>query len=99
MRLFVASLATETNTFSPVFTDLRDFQEAFYHPPGSHPDVPSLCSAPFIALRERRARGDGEIEVVEGTAAWAEPGGLLSRDCYLRLRDEILAQLVRRPAG
>ncbi len=93
MRLFVASLATETNTFSPVFTDLRDFQNNFYFLPGTHPDTPSLCSAPFIALREYQKKGSNAVEVIEGTAAWAEPGGIVSRTAYLHLRDEILEQL------
>lgn len=91
MKVFVASLATETNTFSPVFTDLSSFKESFYAAPGEHPDTPTLCSAPFIACREQiPALG---WELVEGTAAWAEPGGLLNRQAYEQLRDEILAQL------
>lgn len=93
MRLFVASLATETNTFSPVFTDLRDFRETFYFPAGRHPEVPSLCSAPFIALREFRDRSREPVDVIEGTAAWAEPGGVVSGDAYTQLRDEILEDL------
>ena len=93
MRLFVASLATETNTFSPVFTDLRDFRDNFYFPPGQHPDLPSLCSAPFIALREYRDRMGGAVEAIEGSAAWAEPGGIVSCAAYAQLRDEILGQL------
>ncbi len=92
MRVFTASLATETNTFSPVPTDRRSFETAFYAPPGAHPDTPTLCSAVIPALR-RRAASDPELEVVEGTAAWAEPGGLLRLDVYEELRDEILAQL------
>ncbi len=93
MKLFVASLATETNTFSPVFTDLRDFRENFYFPPGEHPDVPSLCSAPFIALREHRGRASAPVKIVEGTAAWAEPGGIVNGAAYTHLRDEIIGQL------
>ena len=93
MKLFVASLATETNTFSPVFTDLRDFRDNFYFPPGTHPDTPSLCSAPYIALREYKESAGCNVEVIEGTAAWAEPGGIVSREAYLQLRDEILGQL------
>ncbi len=93
MRLFVASLATETNTFSPVFTDLRDFRDNFYFPPGQHPNIPSLCSAPFIALREYRDRMGDAIETIEGSAAWAEPGGIVSCAAYVQLRDEILSQL------
>jgi microcystin degradation protein MlrC len=91
MRIFTASLATETNTFSPVSTDRASFEAAFYAPPGAHPDTPTLCSSPMVALRRRAAR-DG-IALIEGTATWAEPGGLIQRQTYEALRDEILGQL------
>ncbi|WEQ58240.1 M81 family metallopeptidase [Novacetimonas hansenii] len=91
VRVFVASLATETNTFSPVPTDLSAFKAAFYAPPGQHPPTPTLCSAVVPALRSRRA--DGDFELVEGTCTWAEPGGLVKRQTYEELRDEILEQL------
>ena len=74
MRIFTASLATETNTFSPVPTDRASFEMAFYAPPGQHPPTPTLCSAPMVVLR--RIAGREGLDVVEGTAAWAEPGGL-----------------------
>lgn len=91
MRVFCASLATETNTFSPLRTDMSDFLESFYAPPGDHPETPTLCSAVFPALRKRAAAG--EIELVEGTATWAEPGGLLNAATWEHLRDEVLGQL------
>ncbi len=91
MRIFTASLATETNTFSPVPTDRASFEMAFYAGPGEHPDTPTLCSAPMVVLR-RRAREEG-FELIEGTATWAEPGGLLQQQAYEGLRDEILDQL------
>ena len=91
MRVFTASLATETNTFSPIPTDLSSFRGTFYAPPGHHPETPTLCSAPMVVAR-RRAREDG-FTLVEGTAAWAEPAGILSRAAYETLRDEILGQL------
>lgn len=91
MRVFVGSLATETNTFSPLFVDRSAFESAFYCPPGAHPAEPTLCSAPFVAAR-RRAKADG-FTLIEGTAAWAEPAGLVSRDAYEGLRDEILDQI------
>jgi microcystin degradation protein MlrC len=90
MRIFTASLATETNTFSPVPTDRASFETAFYAPPGQHPPTPTLCSSPIVALRRRAHEG---FTLVEGTAAWAEPGGLLQRQAYESLRDEILGQL------
>src|SRR5580658_2673631 len=91
MRIFTASFATETNTFSPVPTDRASFDAAFYAGPGQHPETPTLCSAPIVVLRQR-ARQEG-FTLIEGSAAWAEPGGLLQRDAYEDLRDEILGQL------
>jgi microcystin degradation protein MlrC len=91
MRIFTASFATETNTSSPVPTDRASFEMAFYAGPGEHPETPTLCSAPMVILRQR-AREEG-FELVEGTATWAEPGGLLQRKAYEDLRDEIIGQL------
>jgi microcystin degradation protein MlrC len=91
MRIFTASLATETNTFSPVPTDRASFEQAFYAPPGKHPDTPTLCSSPIIALRTVKDKNN--LTVIEGTATWAEPGGLVQRQTYENLRDEILEQL------
>lgn len=91
MRVFVASLATETNTFSPLPTNRDSFLSAFYAPPGHHPEAPTLCSAPIV-VASRFAGRDG-ITVIEGTAAWAEPAGIVGRKTYEDLRDEILDQL------
>jgi microcystin degradation protein MlrC len=91
MRVFTASLATETNTFSPIPTDLTAFKESFYAPPGKHPETPTLCSAPMVVAR-RRTRTEG-LTLIEGTAAWAEPAGIVARATYEGLRDEILGQL------
>lgn len=91
MRVFTASLATETNTFAPLYVDRTAFESAFYCPPGTHPETPTLCSAPIVAAR-RRAVSEG-YELLEGTATWAEPAGLVSREGYESLRDEILDQL------
>lgn len=91
MKVFTASLATETNTFSPIPTDIDAFRAAFYAPPGAHPETPTLCSAVVPILR-RRGRAEG-FEVVEGTSCWAEPAGLIQRETYERLRDQILGEL------
>ncbi|MCB2053143.1 MAG: M81 family metallopeptidase [Geminicoccaceae bacterium] len=91
MRIFAASLATETNTFAPIPTSMASFREAFYAPPSAHPERPSLCSAPLIVAR-RRAREEGWT-LIEGTSAWAEPAGICARETYETLRDEILGQL------
>ncbi|MES0879956.1 M81 family metallopeptidase [Roseibium sp. SCP14] len=91
MRVFCASIATETNTFSPLRTDLTDFKESFYAAPGKHPDTPTLCTGVFPALRKRAS--DGQITLIEGTATWAEPGGLVNKSTWHHLRDEVLQQL------
>lgn len=91
MRVFCASIATETNTFSPLRTDFADFAQSFYAAPSEHPETPTLCSAVFPALRKRALAG--EIELIEGTATWAEPGGLVNARTWERLRDEVLGQL------
>ena len=91
MRIFTASLATETNTFSPVPTDLNAFKAAFYAGPGEHPETPTLCSSVVPILR-RRGKAEG-FTVIEGTSCWAEPAGLIQRQTYEGLRDLILGEL------
>lgn len=91
MRIFTASLATETNTFSPVPTDIEAFRAAFFAAPGEHPDTPTLCSSVVPILRHR-GKAEG-FEVIEGTSCWAEPAGLIQRATYEYLRDQILDQL------
>jgi microcystin degradation protein MlrC len=91
LRIFTASLATETNTFSPVPTDRASFESALYARPGEHPETPTLCSSPMVVLRKLKQR-EG-VTVIEGTAAWAEPGGIIQRKAFEELRDEILIQL------
>jgi microcystin degradation protein MlrC len=91
MRVFSASLATEINTFSPIPTDLSSFKEDFYYPPGTHPAAPHLFSAPLVVAR-RRADAD-RFTLIEGTCTSTQPAGMVSRDAYETLRDEILGQL------
>ena len=90
-RVFVASVATETNTFSPLRTDLRDFRDSFYAPPGEHPETPTLCSAVFPVGRAHARRHGWTL--VEGTACWAEPGGIVNRATWEELRDRLLGEL------
>ena len=54
MRVFTASLATETNTFAPLFVDRSAFESAFYCPPGMHPETPTLCVGQPAALDPSR---------------------------------------------
>jgi microcystin degradation protein MlrC len=91
MRVFVAGFGTEVNTFSPVFIGLDNFRATLYALPGEHDDKPTLITAPLIHARRRAATG--EFELVEGTVTWTDPGGMINRQTYEAIRDEILGQL------
>lgn len=90
-RVFVASLATETNTFSPLRTDIQDFKDSFYAAPGEHPESPTLCSAVYPAAR--RVAVQYRWKLIEGTATWAEPGGMVNQHTWEHLRDQLLDEL------
>ena len=54
MRLFTATLATETNTFSPLPTSIENYRESVFLRPGEHPaDAPRMCTAPLFVGRKR----------------------------------------------
>src|ERR1700719_2754824 len=92
MRLFAATLATETNTFSPLPTSLDAYREGVFYRPGEHPtDAPRMCTAPLFVARARATR-DG-FTLVEGSCFAASPSGTTNRADYELMRDEILAQL------
>ena len=91
MRIFSATLATETNTFAPMPTGLAAFKERGYFKAGTHPEQMSLFAGPLHAVR-LRGRSLG-WDLVEGMVASAQPGGTTTRHAYESLRDELLADL------
>src|SRR5258708_14321483 len=92
MRLFTATLATETNTFSPMPTSLQSYRESVFYRPGEHPtDAPRMCTAPLFVGRAR-AKKEG-FELIEGRCFAASPAGTTNRADYETMRDEILGQL------
>ena len=91
MRIFTASLATESNSFSPIPTSRHSFESTRYYPPGRHPEAPSHTTAPLWVAR-RRAKQEG-FELIEGSCFWAEPSGPVRQRDYESMRDEILEQL------
>ncbi|MDF0598504.1 M81 family metallopeptidase [Psychromarinibacter halotolerans] len=92
MRLFTATLATESNTFAPVSTSLANFREYVFLRPGEHPDSePMFCTAPTFVARQRAAR-DG-FTAIDGSCFAASPGGVTNRADYEWMRDQILAEL------
>ena len=56
MRVFTATLATETNTFAPMPTGLASFQERGYYAAGQHPDAHELLRRPAVGSAAARAR-------------------------------------------
>ena len=90
-RVFLGSIATETNTFSPLRTDLQDFKDSFYAPPGEHPETPTLCTAVYPVARARAEQYGWRL--IEGTAAWAEPGGMVNQRTWEFLRNQLLDEL------
>lgn len=92
MRLFAATLGTETNTFAPLPTSLASFRECVFYRPGEHPaDAPRMCTAPLFVARNRAA-AEG-FTLIEGSSFAASPAGTTNRADYEMMRDEILGQL------
>jgi microcystin degradation protein MlrC len=92
MRLFAATLATETNTFSPMPTSIAAYREGVFLRPGEHPaDTPLMCTAPLWVAR-RRAAAEG-FTLIEGSCFAASPAGTTVRRDYEEMRDEIVAQV------
>ncbi len=90
MRIFTAAAATETNTFSPIRTGDANFTDWF--PGGRHPDRREMFSAPLAIAREEVAKREGWT-LIEGLCANAQPAGIIRRDTWERIRDEILRDL------
>ncbi|MBC7939528.1 MAG: M81 family metallopeptidase, partial [Chitinophagaceae bacterium] len=67
MRVFTATLGTETDTGSPIPTGWQAFADTMLWRPGEHPDQPTEATGALWACR-RRARERG-WSVVEGTCA------------------------------
>jgi len=91
MKVFSASLATETNTFAPLPTGLAAFRDRGYFAAGTHPDQPQLFAGPLWAAR-LRASALG-LTLAEGMVAAAMPGGTTTRAAHEALREELLADL------
>ncbi|MEI7444923.1 MAG: M81 family metallopeptidase [Burkholderiales bacterium] len=91
MKVFSATLATETNTFAPLPTGLDAFRDRGCFRAGEHPDAPQLFTGPLWAAR-LRAKDHG-LTLVEGLCAAAMPAGTTTREAHETLRAELLADL------
>ena len=91
MKLFMAALLTETNTFSPIPTGHGGFHEPSYRRTGASLEAPAWGNIPLIAWR--RLATEHDIAVIESLTANAQPSGTTIRAVYEGLRDLILADL------
>lgn len=90
MKVFIAGLATESNSFSPIPTGHRSFEETFLTRTPTA-EEPNLFSAPLHEWKKAaQARG---WAVVESLSAFAQPAGPTIRSVYEGFRDEILADI------
>lgn len=90
MRLFIASLGTETNTFSPFPTSAQNFAETYLTRGGGHSE-PFIFAVPLIVWRGMaESRG---WETIESLCTFAQPSGVTLRTVYEGFRDEIVADL------
>jgi len=90
MKLFMAALGTETNTFSPIPTGHAAFRESWFRDDGSR-HAPGIFNIPLIAWR-RAGEAEGH-EVAESICTFAQPAGITVRRVYEELRDTLLADL------
>ena len=90
MKLFIASLSTETNSFSPLPTGRLSFEEGAISREASRGPV-QYWSAPMKIWRDAaEAKG---WDIAESLTAHAQPAGPTVRQVYEEFRDEILADL------
>jgi microcystin degradation protein MlrC len=93
MKIFMAALDTETNTFAPLPTGALAFAEGFVAHGNATALPENYCSAQLYVWR-RRAEAL-HWDVAESLCAYAEPGGITARAVYEGFRDEILGDLAR----
>jgi microcystin degradation protein MlrC len=91
MKLFLAGLLAENNSYVPIPTGLGAFEaEGIRRGPASSVDPGGYLGAIEAARREAASRG---WEVCEGLFAAAVPLGPIRQPVYEQLRDELLADL------
>lgn len=87
MKLMIAGLATETNSFSPIPTGRLAFEATFVSRNATQ-EPANFISAP---LHEWRRMGEEKgWTIVEGLSAFAQPAGPTIKATYEAYRDEIL---------
>ncbi len=91
MKVFIATLGTETNTFAPLPTARRAFEDVMMYDGDATRHTPNLFTEALHVWR-RRAEERG-WDVVESLATFAQPAGITVREIYEEYRDRIVADL------
>lgn len=92
MKIVIATMSHETNTFSPVVTDLARFSRGGQPPPPSGDDLKEVfrgsgtCLGGYLGIAEA-AGADITIPIVAGAA----PSGPVEDDAYEYMCDKIVA--------
>ena len=92
MRLFLAGMVHETNSFSPLPTNLQSFRDCVLIHASEPGALARLVQQPVFGGALQAAAEQGDV-LLPGLFAQAEPSGPLPRADYERLRDELLADL------
>lgn len=90
MKVLIACLATESNTYAPLPSGWTAWKAGQYSRKATQ-EPANLFSAPLHEWRQLSE--DRGWEVIESLSAFAEPGGITTRTVYETLRDEILADV------
>ena len=90
--VFIAGMAHETNTFSPIPTNLQSFRDVLYYSPDTARDNFDVTEVMGIQGFAEAFASLG-YEAVFGPVAFAAPGGPMVQKDYETLRDDILAHL------
>ena len=91
MKVFIACLGTETNTFSSMPTGVQTFEDTMLFRGDATRHPASTFSLPLHVWRAAAEERQGRV--VESLAAFAQPAGLTVRRVYEGFRDEILDDL------
>ena len=91
MKVFIACLGTETNSFSAMPTGWTNFEETMLYRGDATARTATTFSLPMHVWKKATEEHQGQV--VESIAAFAQPAGLTVKSVYEGLRDELLADL------
>ncbi|WP_375572546.1 M81 family metallopeptidase [Seohaeicola saemankumensis] len=92
MKLFMATLGTETNTFSPIPTARAGFADTLLNLDRDASTKPPNLFTEALHVWRRRAEEEG-WDVVESIAAFAQPAGMTVQSVWEELRDMVVGDL------